>query len=229
MLAGGAEAPLAPLTFGAFTLIRALSTNNSAPELACRPFHRLRDGFVMGEGAAVLLLEELSCAVERGAHIYGEIVGSGLTSDAHHMTAPLPSGRQMARAIEMAMDEAGLTPEDIDYVNAHASSTPLNDKTETLALRAALGETESKTVPVSGTKPFHGHALGASGALEAAVCSLVLDRGFIPPTLNLDDVDEACRLNHVTGAGEDRQTNVVLSNTSGFGGTNVALLFRRVV
>jgi 3-oxoacyl-[acyl-carrier-protein] synthase II len=225
MIAGGAEAPLAPLTFGAFTLIRALSTTNATPERACRPFHRRRDGFVMGEGAALLMLEELEAAGQRGAHIYAEVLGSGLTSDGYHMTAPLPSGAQMARAIRMAVDDAGIKPGEIDYVNAHASSTPLNDKTETLALRLALGEQQAAAVRVSGTKPYHGHALGASGALEGAVCALAIDRSYVPPTLSLDEPDELCRLNHVTGEGESVALDLVLSNTSGFGGTNVALVF----
>jgi 3-oxoacyl-[acyl-carrier-protein] synthase II len=225
MLAGGAEAPLAPLTFGAFTLIRALSTSNDRPAHSCRPFDRHRDGFVMGEGAAILLLEDLDLARRRGARIYAELVGSGVTSDAYHMTAPLPSGRQVARAILAALAEARIRPEMVDYVNAHASATPLNDRTETLALRLALGEARLESLPVSGTKPFHGHALGASGAIEAAVSVLAIDQGFIPPTLNLEFPDPQCRLAHVTGTGRDHPVRVVLSNSFGFGGTNVALVF----
>lgn len=229
MLAGGAEAPLAPLTFGAFTLIRALSCANTIPERACRPFDRNRDGFVMGEGAAMLVLEEREHAVRRGAHIYAELLGCGVSSDAYHMTAPLPSGKQAARAIRMALAEGEIEPATIDYVNAHGSSTPLNDKTEALALRLALGEAALRTLLVSSTKPFYGHALGASGALEAAVSVLALEHGYVPPTLNLLDPDPECPLQHVPSTGREQSIKVVLSNTFGFGGTNVALLFGQAV
>lgn len=221
-VAGGVEAPLGPLSYGAFALIRAMSTRNDDPERACRPFDRDRDGFVMGEGACVLVLEELEGARARGAHVYAEILGYGTTNDAHHMTAPHPEGLQAAEAMRQAMRTGGLAPADVDYVNAHASSTPLNDATETLAIRSALGERAGQ-IPVSGTKPFYGHALGASGAIEVGITCLALDRGWLPPTLNLESRDEACDLDHVTGEGRSRRIRTALSNSFGFGGINATV------
>src|SRR5690606_9116105 len=173
MLAGGAEAPLAPLTFGAFTMIRVLSTRNDDPATASRPFDEGRDGFVIAEGATVLVLESFEHAMARRAHIHAEILGYGTTIDAHHMTAPHPEGIHAARAMRVAIDDAGLVPEDIDYVNAHGSSTVLNDPTECKAIRIALGD-HADRIPVSGTKGQHGHALGATGAMEVAICALAL-------------------------------------------------------
>ena len=226
-LAGGVECPLAPLIFGAFDVIRAMSTRNDAPAAACRPFDGGRDGFVMGEGAALLALEEYGHAVRRHAPIYGEILGYGTSNDAHHMTAPLPSGRQAARAMRQAMEDAALHPEQIGYVNAHASSTPLNDSVETAAIKLALGE-YAYGVPVSGTKPMHGHALGASGAIEAALCLLALRHDYLPPTLNLEQADPQCDLDYVPQVGRPARVDYILSNSFGFGGINATLAFGRL-
>jgi 3-oxoacyl-[acyl-carrier-protein] synthase II len=225
MLGGGAEAPLSPLSYGAFSIIRAMSTRNDDPGTASRPFDRHRDGFVMAEGATVLVLEERERAAARGAVIYAEIVGFGLTNDAHHMTAPRPDGRQAARAMRTALDSAAVPPEAVGYVNAHGSSTPLNDPTEALAIRAVLG-LHAERVRVSGTKGYYGHALGASGAIEAAICALASRRGWLPPSVNLKDPDPACELDYVTGQGEDEGPEYLMSNSFGFGGVNAALVFR---
>ncbi len=226
MIAGGAEAPLAPLCFGAFALIRAMSTRNDDPGSASRPFDKDRDGFVMGEGAAVLVLEEASRAVARGAHIYAEVLGFSQTNDAHHMTAPLPDGSQAARAMRQALADAAIAPSELGYVNAHASSTPLNDPTETLAIRQILGE-HVTSIPVSGTKGYYGHALGASGAIETAICALALEREWLPPTVNLSQADAACDLHLVTGDGRDARVDHIMTNSFGFGGINAALVLRR--
>jgi len=226
MLAGGAEAPLAPLCFGAFALIRAMSTRNDDPERASRPFDKDRDGFVMGEGSVVLTLEEWGRAHARGARIYAELCGYGTTNDAHHMTAPLPSGSQAARAMRLALDDAHLSPSEIGYINAHASSTPLNDPSETLAIKQVFGE-HAHRIPVSGTKGYYGHALGASGAFEAAICALSLCDEWLPPTVNLESPDPACDLDHVPRSGRAARVEHVLSNSFGFGGINAALVFRR--
>ncbi len=226
MLAGGAEAPLAPLCFGAFALIRAMSTRNDEPEKASRPFDKDRDGFVMGEGSVVLTLESYDRAVSRGAKIYAELCGYGTTNDAHHMTAPLPTGAQAARAMRLALNDAHLAPTEIGYINAHGSSTPLNDPSETLAIKAVYGDHAHK-IPVSGTKGYYGHALGASGAFEAAICALSLGDEWIPPTVNLDAPDPACDLDYVPRAGRDSRVEHVMSNSFGFGGINAALVLRR--
>ncbi len=226
MLAGAAEAPLAPLSFGAFAIIRAMSTRNDDPASASRPFDRDRDGFVMAEGAAVLVLEERRRAVARGAKIYGEICGYGLTNDAHHMTAPRPDGRQAARAMRLALDEAHLAPHEIGYINAHGSSTPLNDPTESGSIRQVFGE-HAYRLALSGTKGYYGHALGASGAFEAAICALASARGWLPPTVNLTAPDPACDLRYLIGEGEDARPEFMLSNSFGFGGINACLAIRR--
>jgi 3-oxoacyl-[acyl-carrier-protein] synthase II len=226
MLAGGAEAPLAPLTFGAFALIRAMSTRNDDPVTASRPFDRDRDGFVMGEGAAVLVLEERSRAVARGAPIYAEVVGYGLTNDAYHMAAPLPGGRQAARAIELALRTAHVSPGEIQYVNAHGSSTPLNDSTETLAIKAVFGDRAGR-LTISGTKGYYGHALGASGAIETVICALASARRWLPPTVNLVAPDPACDLDYLPGEGREADPEFLLTNSFGFGGINAALVLRR--
>ncbi|HYW51636.1 MAG TPA: beta-ketoacyl-ACP synthase II, partial [Gemmatimonadaceae bacterium] len=225
MIGGGAEAPLAPLCFGAFALIRAMSTRNDDPAHASRPFDASRDGFVMGEGGAALILEERSRAIARGAKIYAELVGFGTTNDAHHMTAPLPGGAQAARAMHQALSRADLRPADVEYVNAHASATPLNDPTEVDAMRTVFGDSLGD-VWVSGTKGYHGHALGASGAIEAVICMLAMQDAWVPPTVNLEQPDAACGLRHVPRGGVDLSPRVVMSNSFGFGGINASLVFR---
>ena len=226
MLAGGVEVPLAPLTFGAFDIIRAMSTHNEEPARACRPFDRTRNGFVMAEGAALLVLEEREHARRRGARIYGAVLGFGASNDAHHMTAPLPSGAQAARAMRLALAEAEIGAEDVDYVNAHASGTPLNDTTETLAIKQVLGG-HAYRIPVSATKAMHGHALGATGAIEAASCCLSLFHGYVPPTLNLETPDDGCDLDYVRETGREMPLRYILSNSFGFGGINAVLVFAR--
>ena len=227
MIAGGAEAPLAPLTFGAFALIRAMSTRNEEPEKASRPFDKDRDGFVMGEGAAVMILEEYERAKSRGAPIYGEVVGYGITNDAHHMTAPRPDGSQAARAMRLALQDANVSSDEIDYVNTHGSSTPLNDSTETMAIKQVLGD-RAYRIPMSGTKGYYGHALGASGAIETAICALAMEREWLPPTVNLQVADKACDLNFLPGTGRKERVEHILTNSFGFGGINAALVLRRV-
>jgi 3-oxoacyl-[acyl-carrier-protein] synthase II len=226
MLAGGAEAPLAPLCYGAFAVIRAMSTRNDDPAAASRPFDAGRDGFVMGEGAAVLVLEERGRAIARGAPVLAEVLGEAVTNDAYHMTAPRPDGRQAARCIALALADARIAPHEVDYVNAHGSSTPLNDKTETLAIREAFGAHAAR-LAVSGTKGYYGHPLGASGAIEAAVTTLALARAWLPPTLNLSVRDPACDLDYLRGAGEERRAEVAISNSFGFGGINATLVLKR--
>jgi 3-oxoacyl-[acyl-carrier-protein] synthase II len=226
MIAGGAEAPLAPLCFGAFALIRAMSTRNDDPQRASRPFDKDRDGFVMGEGSVVLILEEWERARARGANVYAELCGYGTTNDAHHMTAPLPTGAQAARSIRLALDDAHVVPHEIGYINAHGSSTPLNDPSETLAIKQIFGG-HAQRIPVSGTKGYYGHALGASGAFEAAICALALRDEWIPPTVNLEVPDPACDLDYVPRTGRIARVEHVLSNSFGFGGINAALVLRR--
>lgn len=226
MLCGGAEAPLYPLCFGAFALIRAMSTRNDDPESSSRPFDKGRDGFVMGEGAAVLVLEEQSRAVARGATIYAEVLGYGLSNDAYHMTAPLPDGSQAARSMQRALDDAGISASEIDYVNAHGSSTPLNDSTETKAIKRVFGE-HAYRLQVSGTKGYYGHALGASGAIETAICALSLSNDWLPPTVNLSTPDDGCDLDFIPRAGRRDRVEHILTNSFGFGGINAALVLRR--
>ncbi len=225
-LAGGVEAPLAPLTFGAFAVIKALSASNDDPARASRPFDRARDGFVMGEGAAVLVLEELEHALGRGARPYAELRGYGTTNDAYHMTAPLPSGEEAARAMTLALADAGLRPETAQYLNAHATGTPLGDAAEALAIRLAFGDHAAR-LAVSGTKGLYGHPLGASGAIEAAITALALDRGWLPPTTNLDDPDPACALAHVPHGGATICVEVAMTSSFGFGGINASLVLSR--
>lgn len=227
MICGGAEAPLSTLCFGAFALIRAMSTRNDDPTAASRPFDKDRDGFVMGEGSAVLVLEERDRALARGAPVYAEVLGYGMTNDGHHMTAPRPDGTQAARAMRLALADAHVSPGEIGYVNAHGSATPLNDPTETLAIKQVLGD-HAYRIPVSGTKGYYGHALGASGAIEAAICALALDRKWIPPTVNLAEADPACDLDHVPGSGRAVDPETLVSNSFGFGGINASLVMRRV-
>jgi 3-oxoacyl-[acyl-carrier-protein] synthase II len=226
MICGGVEAPLNRLCFGAFAIIRAMSTRNDDPTGASRPFDRARDGFVMGEGAAVLVLEEYDRAVARGAHIYAEISGYAFCNDAHHMTAPRPDGSQAARAMRGALKDAHVEPTEIGYVNAHGSSTPLNDPTETRAIRTVFGDRAS-AIPVSSTKAYYGHALGASGAMEAAICAMSLEQEWLPPTLNLDTPGDGCDLDYIPGSGRDARVDYILTNSFGFGGINAALVLKR--
>jgi 3-oxoacyl-[acyl-carrier-protein] synthase II len=225
-LAGGAEAPLAPLCFGAFAVIRAMSTNNENPEAACRPFDTARDGFVMGEGAAVLVIEEREAALRRGARPYAELVGFGTSNDAYHMTAPRPDGSQAARA--MPLNDAHLSAEQVGYINAHGSSTPMGDRAEALAIRRALGAA-ADAIPVSGTKALYGHPLGASGAIEAAITALSLHHGYLPGTCNLQEPDPAGDLRFLRqGQGLERRARWALSNSVGFGGINACLALAQV-
>ncbi|HUQ99320.1 MAG TPA: beta-ketoacyl-ACP synthase II [Gemmatimonadaceae bacterium] len=228
MIAGGSEAPLAPLCFGAFALIRAMSTRNEEPETASRPFDKDRDGFVMGEGAAVLVLEEYDRAVARGAKIYAEVAGYGTSNDAYHMTAPRPDGSQAARSMRLALKDADISGSEVDYVNTHGSSTPLNDSTETMAIKQVLGD-RAYEIPLSGTKGYYGHALGASGAIETAICAMAMDREWLPPTVNLQVADDACDLNFLPGTGRKARVEHILTNSFGFGGINAALVLRRVI
>jgi 3-oxoacyl-[acyl-carrier-protein] synthase II len=226
MFAGAAEAPLAPLCYGAFAIIRAMSTRNDQPDAASRPFDKDRDGFVMGEGAAVLVLEELERARSRGARVYAEVVGFGMSNDAHHMTAPRPDGSQAARSMQLALRDAEITPGEVSYVNAHGSSTPLNDPTETGAIRRTFGEHAAR-LQVSSTKGYYGHALGASGAIELAITSLALERRWLPPTINHDAAAEGCDLDYIPREGRDADVEYALSNSFGFGGINAAVVLKR--
>jgi 3-oxoacyl-[acyl-carrier-protein] synthase II len=226
MICGGVEAPLNQLCFGAFALIRAMSTRNDDPRRASRPFDRDRDGFVMGEGAAVLVLEEYERAKARGAHIYAEVCGYAFCNDAHHMTAPRPDGSQAARAMRGALKDARIVPHEIDYVNAHGSSTPLNDPTETRAIKSVFGDHAGK-LQVSSTKAYYGHALGASGAMETAICAMALEREWLPPTLNLQDPGDGCDLDYIPDVGRDSRVDYILNNSFGFGGINAALVLKR--
>ncbi len=227
MFAGGSEAPVNNVGVNAFAAMRALSTRNDEPEKASRPFDRERDGFVMGEGAGIMLLEELEHAERRGATIYGEVVGYGMSSDSFHLTLPDETGRSQARAMRMAIDEAGIDPAEVDYINAHGTSTPPGDIAETRVIKLALGEENAHKVAVSSTKSMMGHCLGGSGALEAIISMLTIDRGVIPPTINLNDPDPECDLDYVPNTARPATVNVAASNSFGFGGHNATLVFRR--
>src|SRR2546428_12082201 len=227
IVAGGAEAPLTAITIGAFDIIKTMSRWTGEPGLACRPFDLSRDGFVMGEGGASLVVEELEHARARGARIYAEVVGYSLNNDAFHMTSPLPSGESCMRAMCEALDHARLAPEQIDYVNAHASSTQLNDSAETMSIKQVFGE-HAQRIPVSGTKGYYAHPLGATGAIEAALCALALDRQWIPPTINYQTADPACDLDIVPNHGREADLNYIMSNSFGFGGINACVVLGRV-
>ena len=227
VIAGGAEAPLKPLTFGAFAIIKTMSQWTGDPAEACRPFDLTRDGFVMGEGGASLVIEELEHARNRGAHIYAEVLGYSLNNDAFHMTSPLPGGESCIRAMNEALADANLAPEQIGYINAHASSTQLNDSTETMALKQVFGD-HAHRLAISGTKAFTAHPLGATGALEVALCALALDERWLPPTLNRENPDPACDLDVVANHGRAADFDYVLSNSFGFGGINSCVVLGRV-
>ena len=226
VVAGGAEAPLTTITVGAFDIIKTMS-RNADPQLASRPFDKLRDGFVMGEGAASLILEELEHARARGVKIYAEVLGYSLNNDGFHMTTPLPSGESCIRAMRDALADAQLSPDKIDYVNAHASSTQLNDSAETMSIKEVFGERAYK-IPVSGTKGYYAHPLGATGAIEAALCALALDRQWVPPTINYQNADPSCDLDIVPNHGRAAELNYVMSNSFGFGGINASIVLGRV-
>lgn len=226
MICGGTEAAVTPLSVAGFAAARALSTRNESPESACRPFDRDRDGFVMGEGAGILLIEELEHALSRNARIYAEIVGYGMTCDAYHMTAPVPGGAGAARAMQLALKDAGIAPDRIDYINAHGTSTPANDKTETAAIKSVLGESAQR-VAVSSTKSMTGHLLGGSGGIEAVATAMAIANDQIPPTINLTNPDPECDLDYVANHSRSATLNVALSNSFGFGGHNVTLVFKK--
>jgi len=226
MITGGAEATVTPMAIGGFANMKALSERNDSPESASRPFDATRDGFVMGEGAGILILEELEHALNRGATIYAEIVGYGATGDAYHLTAPAPDGEGAQRAMKRALKDAGLEPKDIQYINAHGTSTPANDFNETRAIKAVFGE-HAKKVNVSSTKSATGHMLGAAGAVEAVVSAMVVGNGIIPPTINYQHPDPELDLNYTPNKCVQRDVSAVLSNSFGFGGHNTTLAIKR--
>jgi len=226
MICGGTEAAVTPLSFAGFASARALSTRNGDPAHASRPFDRDRDGFVMGEGTGILILEELEHALSRGAKIYAEIVGYGMTCDAYHMTAPVPGGAGAARAMQLCLKDAGLTPAQISYINAHGTSTPANDSTETKAIKTALGESAYKAA-ISSTKSMTGHLLGGSGGIEAVAAVMAVANDRVPPTINLENPDPECDLDYVPNQSRVQTVEVALSNSFGFGGHNVTLAFKK--
>ena len=226
MICGGAEASLVPLGVAGFCALKALSTRNDDPQHASRPFDQDRDGFVMSEGAGVLILEELEHAKKRGAKIYAEVVGYGATGDAYHITSPHPEGDGMARAIRMALGHAGLNPDELDYINAHGTSTELNDKFETMAIKAALGDAAYK-VSISSTKGATGHGLGAAGGQESIVCIQAIQTGVIPPTINYETPDPNCDLDITPNTARERDVKVAMNINLGFGGHNGVVIYRR--
>src|ERR1700704_5769286 len=225
MIAGGTEATITPLTLGAFCQIKAVSERNEEPEKACRPFDLGRDGFVMGEGAVMIVLEDMEHAKKRGVKILGEIAGYGATADMYHFTAPQPEGKGAIRAMRRALEKSGVELSDVGYINAHGTSTKLGDVAETKAIKAVFGDHAYK-LAVSSTKSVHGHLLGAAGAIEAAACVLALNRGQLPPTINLDDPDPECDLDYVPNKARKADVKVALSNSFGFGGHNAALVIK---
>lgn len=226
MIAGGTESTISPMGIGGFNAMKALSTRNDEPERASRPFDKDRDGFVMGEGAGILVLEELDHALRRNARIYAEIVGYGLTSDAYHITSPAPGGEGAVRCMNMALKDAGASPADVDYINAHGTSTKYGDELETSAIKTVFGDHAYKLV-VSSTKSMIGHLLGAAGGVEAVISVLSIDKGVIPPTINLDNPDPECDLDYAPHKAREMDVKMSLSNSFGFGGTNACLLFKK--
>jgi len=227
VIAGGTESTVCPLGIGGFSVMKALSTRNDDPQAASRPFEKYRDGFVMGEGAGIVVLEEYEQARRRGAKIYGEVAGYGMTGDAYHLTAPAPGGEGAARCMKMALKTAGVNPEEVDYINAHGTSTPFNDLYETLAIKSVFGD-HTKQLMVSSTKSMTGHLLGAAGGIEAVFSLLALSRGVVPPTINYLEPDPECDLDYVPNVARQAEVKIALSNSLGFGGTNATLLFRKV-
>ncbi|MFA4909943.1 MAG: beta-ketoacyl-ACP synthase II [Desulfobacteria bacterium] len=226
MVTGGTEATITPLNIGGFNAMKAISTNNDEPEKASRPFDKNRDGFVPAEGAGTIILEELELALKRGANIYAEIVGYGLTGDAFHITAPDPQGSGAARCMKMALNDANILPSEVDYINAHGTSTPMNDTIETIAIKTVFNE-YSKKVPVSSTKSMTGHLLGAAGGVEAVFTILTIRDGIIPPTINYETPDPDCDLDYVPNVARKADVKIAISNSFGFGGTNATLVFKR--
>ena len=226
MICGGAEAAVTPLSFAGFCSAKALSTCNDDPTHASRPFDRDRDGFVMGEGSGILFLEELEHAQARGAKIYAEIIGYGMTCDAYHMTSPVPGGQGAAKAIELALSDGNIAPEQVDYINAHGTSTPANDSNETKAIKKALGDRATEIV-ISSTKSMTGHLLGGSGGIEAVATVMAINNDKVPPTINLANRDEECDLDYIPNQSRDCKVDVALSNSFGFGGHNVTLAFKK--
>ncbi len=227
MVAGGTEAPLTPIGVAGFAAMRALSTRNDDPEHACRPFDKERDGFIMGEGSGIVILEEYEHAVKRGATVYAELAGFGMTCDAFHMTAPCEDGSGAMRAMQAAMRDAGLAADGVDYINAHGTSTPLNDKIETLAIKRAFGDC-AKRVMVSSTKSMTGHLLGAAGGIESVACALAIKHGVVPPTINYTTPDPDCDLDYVPNTARTQTVRACLNNSFGFGGHNACLAFKAV-
>lgn len=226
MITGGSEAVICPMGIGGFNAMKALSTRNDTPETASRPFDKTRDGFVMGEGGATIVIESLEHALSRGANIYGEITGVGLTADAHHITDPAPNGEGVARAMKIAIVDSGMKPEEIDVVNAHGTSTPPNDRNETAAIKTVFGE-HAYNLNIHSIKSMVGHLLGAAGAIESIAALLTIKYGIIPPTINYNEKDPDCDLNYTPNVAVKRNINAVLSDNSGFGGHNTAIVFRK--
>jgi 3-oxoacyl-[acyl-carrier-protein] synthase II len=226
VIAGGSESAVTPLGMGGFSVMKALSTRNDDPAGASRPFEKDRDGFVMGEGAGIIVLEEMEAAKRRGATILAELVGYGANSDAHHVTAPAPEGEGAARCMRIALQSAGLNPEDVGYINAHGTSTPFNDANETKAIKAVFGD-HAKKLAVSSTKSMTGHMLGAAGGAEAVLSVLAITRGVLPPTINYATPDPDCDLDYVPNQAREVRVDAVMSNSFGFGGTNAVLVFKR--
>ncbi len=226
MVTGGVEASVTPLTVAGFSSMKALSTKNDEPHKACRPFDAERDGFILAEGSGIIILEELTHAKKRGAHIIAEVVGYGATCDAYHITAPAPNGEGGARAIQVALKDANLTPDDVHYINAHGTSTPLNDKNETIAFKTVFGENAYK-LKINSTKSMVGHSLGAAAGIEAIVCCKTIETGIIHPTINLEHPDPDCDLDYVPNKAIEQKVDVAVSNALGFGGHNGVIIFKR--
>lgn len=227
MIAGGTESTITPLGIGGFSVMKALSDRNDSPESASRPFDKNRDGFVMGEGAGIVVLEEYESAKARGAKIYGEIVGYGLTGDAYHLTSPAPGGEGAARCMKMTLKNAGVNPESVAYINAHGTSTPLGDMYETMAIKTVFGE-HAKKLMVSSTKSMTGHLLGAAGGVEAVFTLMAMNNNVVPPTINYGEPDPDCDLDYVPNTARDAKIEYAMSNNFGFGGTNATLLFKKI-
>ncbi|MEI6305733.1 MAG: beta-ketoacyl-ACP synthase II [Deltaproteobacteria bacterium] len=227
MIAGGTESTVTPLGIGGFAVMKALSDRNDSPETASRPFEKNRDGFILGEGAGIVVLEEYEAARKRGAKIYAEVAGYGLTGDAYHLTAPAPGGEGAARCMNMALKNAGVNADQINYINAHGTSTPFNDLYETMAIKTVFGNHANKLM-VSSTKSMTGHLLGAAGAVEAVFCCMAMEKGIVPPTINYVEPDPECDLDYVPNTARNAKVDYAMSNSFGFGGTNATLLFRKI-